>query len=86
MPKFKFDPQLRENLIDGLVAQLLEAHDKFVNSYSVGSLIGEREAEDIYNSMSSVGPNVGSELEKAAKKIIKVWEDILSVDIGYHEL
>jgi len=80
MPKFKFAPQLRESLIDGMVYKLLQSHDAFLVSNSVTKLIGDQEAGEIYGSMSSVGPNVGSELEKAAKKIVKIWEDILSCD------
>lgn len=82
---FRFKPRLRENLIEGMTYKLLEAHDSFLQSNSVGKLIGEREAEDIYNSENAVGPNIGAELEKAVRKIIRVWEDVLSVDVGYHE-
>jgi hypothetical protein len=75
---FKFKPELRENLIEGMTYKLLEAHDQFLQSRSVRVLIGEQEASDIFGSMSSVGPNVGAELEKAVKKIVRIWEDILS--------
>lgn len=76
---FRFKPELRENLIESLTYKLLQTHDQFLQSRSVRVLIGEQEASDIYNSMNSVGPNVGDHFEKAVRKIVKIWEDALSV-------